>query len=212
MGPSPRSRDGNVVTFEKLGDGIAISETGLASNGSHSSGLNMKPVDLFRHLAPGRVVPDALLADDERTTYSRELPADAVVVSSLEEFEDLSGLDAEQLEGRVPARPEQRAKPSESPAAPPTEAALGQLAAAQVVGSACDTFLQTQCILDRVGLFGGAGFVQDPHVGNTSNLQSGGRSHRVLSAGHRCGRRRPQRVQFQLSPTRVQRHPLLPRV
>ena len=47
MGPSPRSRDGNVVTFEKLGDGIAISETGLASNGSHSSGLNMKPVDCF---------------------------------------------------------------------------------------------------------------------------------------------------------------------
>jgi hypothetical protein len=147
--------DGNVVEFERLGDIVVVSETGLASNGSHLTGLDMKPVDVFRHLAPGRTVPDALLADDERTTYSQEVPADAVIASSWEEFEELTELDAEQRRASAPAPREQRAEPIEPPAASPTDVALGQRAAAQVAGNACDTFVQTQCILDTAGLFAG---------------------------------------------------------
>jgi hypothetical protein len=156
--------DGNVVTFEKFGDGVAVSETGLASNGSHLSGLNMKPVDVFQHLAPGRVVPDALLEDDARTTYSQELPAGTILVPSREAFEalDLSNLDPEQLEvvgavllERSAVPPERPAAPRERPAARHPTSALGQLAAAQLAGNQCDSFAQNQCDLSTAGLFGG---------------------------------------------------------
>ncbi|HEY8946080.1 MAG TPA: hypothetical protein VIM73_17550 [Polyangiaceae bacterium] len=56
--------DGNVVRFERLGDGLLITEVGPATNPKHYASREETPVEAFRRLAPRREIPAALIEFD----------------------------------------------------------------------------------------------------------------------------------------------------
>lgn len=148
--------DGNVVTFERFGEGISVTEVGPATNGSHLSGRSQAPVELFRELAPGRTVPEALLEYEAESTRWENLRPGTLVFSSREAFEkfDMSTLDRSKLDPDGPTWMGDGtvAAPSELPVlqvAPPERAAFQQ-------AGACATFIQSQCNLANAGMNGSA--------------------------------------------------------
>jgi hypothetical protein len=64
-----------------------VTEVGLAGNGSHLSAGGKSPLDVFRELAPGREVPEALLDHRQRSTFWQDLAAGTLVFPSREAYE-----------------------------------------------------------------------------------------------------------------------------
>jgi hypothetical protein len=150
--------DGNIVSFEKLGDGISITEVGLAGNGSHLSGRGQSPVQLFRELAPDREVPEALLAHQGRSNFWGDLPAGTLVFPSREAYEqfDRSTFDRSRLNPNGPTRMGEGPAPLRSSApATPAAAASPQTGGFQQNAGVCGSFIQSQCNLQNAGMNGG---------------------------------------------------------
>jgi hypothetical protein len=147
--------DGNIVSFERFGDGIAITEVGLAANGSHLTGRARRPSDLFRELAPGRALPQALL-EHQRANVWENLRPGTLVFPSREAFEkfDMSTLDRSRVAtdgptwmGDGPA-PSRAGVSAEVPPAPPQTGAFQQNA------GVCGSFIASQCNLNNAGMNG----------------------------------------------------------
>jgi hypothetical protein len=149
--------DGNVVSFETLGDGVAITEVGLAGNGSHLSGAGRSPVQLFRELAPGREVPEALLAHQARSNFWGDLPAGTLVFPSREAYEqfDRSTFDRSRINPNGPTWMGDGAAPVRSSAAA-VPAAAPQTGGFQQNAGVCGSFIQSQCNLQNAGMNGSA--------------------------------------------------------
>jgi hypothetical protein len=148
--------DGNIVSFERLGDGISVTEAGLAVNGSHLAGAAGSPIDLFHQLAPGRELPEALAAERERSTFLSDLPAGTLVFPSREAYErfDMSTLGRYELDPDGPTWMGERTAPARPQAPSVSRAAPSQTGGFQQGAGACGSFIATQCNLQSAGLLG----------------------------------------------------------